>query len=90
MNATNIVRHNIIIRTLLIAVAAIITCGVSPYLVAQESDLAKPTVPLVKTVGCVERDGDSWFLTRATAPTETALPFATFNEAHPSDGAPRC
>lgn len=67
-------------RTLLMAVTAVITFGVSPHLVAQESDLAKPTVTLVTTVGCVERDGDAWFLTRATDPTETELPFATFNE----------
>lgn len=67
-------------RALLTAAMSVLVCTVSAHLVAQESDQASPTVSLVATVGCVEQDGDSWFLTRATTPMETELPFATFNE----------
>ena len=58
----------------------VITSGVSLGVAAQEPDLTKPTVPLVKTVGCVEVDGGSWFLTRATNPEETEYPFASAAE----------
>ena len=67
--------------TLLTAVTvAAITCGVSLDLTAQEAEQTKPTVPIVTTVGCVEKDGESWFLTSAADPEETALPFSSFTE----------
>ena len=50
------------------AAAALFAHGALPVVAAQEPDAAEPTVPLVKTVGCVERDGDAWVLTRATDP----------------------
>ena len=60
--------------------AVVVTCGVSLDVAAQESDENVPTVPVVSTVGCVERDGESWFLSRATDPVETELPFASYSE----------
>ncbi len=60
--------------------AVAIACGASLGAAAQEPDLTKPTVPLVRTVGCVEMEGGSWFLTRATDPEETEFPFASFVE----------
>ena len=63
-------------RTELCAVAAALFAhGALPAVAAQEPDAAEPTVPLVKTVGCVERDGDAWFLTRATDPEAARYPF---------------
>lgn len=62
------------------ATTVVIMSGVSLGVAAQEPDLTKPTVPLVKTVGCVEVDGGSWFLTRATDPEETEYPFASAAE----------
>ena len=35
---------------------------------------------MVRTVGCVEMESGSWFLTRATAPEEAEFPFASFVE----------
>ena len=58
-----------------VAAAALFAHGALPAVAAQEPDAAEPTVPLVKTVGCVERDGDAWFLTRATDPEAARYPF---------------
>ena len=57
------------------AAAALLAPGAPPAAAAQEPDATEPTVPLVKTVGCVERDGDAWFLNRATDPEVTQYPF---------------
>ena len=67
-------------RTLLTTVTTIIISGISLNVAGQESNQNTPTVALVTTVGCVEQDGESWFLTRATDPTVTALPFSSFTE----------
>lgn len=64
-------------RLLAVAAAAVILCGAAPGAAAQESDLAQRTVPIVKSVGCVEKDGESWFLTAASEPEETEYPFAS-------------
>ena len=60
---------------LAVAAAVVIACGALPAAGGQETDPTEPTVPLVKTVGCVEKDGDAWFLTRATDPEVTRYPF---------------
>ena len=60
--------------------AAVTVCAMSLDVAAQEPDQSKPTVPIVTTVGCVEKDGESWFLTRAADPEETELPFSSFTE----------
>ena len=60
---------------LAVAAAVVTACGAMPATAAQESDPTEPTVPLVRTVGCVEKDGDAWFLTRATDPEVTRYPF---------------
>ena len=58
-----------------VAVAVLIAHGAPLADAAQEPDRRGPTVPLVRTVGCVEKDGDAWFLTRATDPEVTQYPF---------------
>ena len=77
------------VRTHLLTVvtAVVIACGVSLDPAAQEPDLTKPTVPMVKTVGCVEMVAGSWFLTRATDPEETDAPFASDAELEEARGA---
>ncbi len=64
-------------RTELLAVAGavVIACGALPAAGGQEPDGMGPTVPLVRAVGCVEKDGDAWFLSRATDPEVTRYPF---------------
>ena len=66
---------------------AVITPGLLPGAAAQEPERSKPTVPLVKAVGCVEQDGESWFLTRATDPEETEYPFASAAELQDAGSA---
>lgn len=74
--------------TLLMALTtAVMASGAPLGVTAQESDLTKPTVPVVTTVGCVEKAGESWFLTRAADPNETELPFSTFTELEDARGA---
>ena len=63
------------IEFLAAAAAFAVACGVQPAAGGQETDPTGPTVPLVRTVGCVEMDGDAWFLTRATDPEVTRYPF---------------
>ena len=69
-------------KTKLLAAATVVAVahGMPPEGGAQEPARPQPTVPLVKTVGCVERDGESWFLTRATDPEVTEYPFASAAE----------
>ena len=67
--------------------AVIIACGLSPSAAAQESEEDTPTVPLVKSVGCVEKDGDAWFLTRATEPEVTEYPFPSAAELEDAGSA---
>ena len=75
--------------TKLLAAVAAIPCGAALGVVAaQESGLAERTVPLVKSVGCVEKDGESWFLTRAADPEEVEYPFASAVEVRDARGAP--
>lgn len=57
------------------AAAILIAHGALPAAAAQEPDGTGPTVPLVRAVGCVEKDGEAWFLTRATDPEVTRYPF---------------
>lgn len=73
----------------LLAVLAIVAAVVAaPHRgAAQAPDLAERTVPLVKSVGCVEMDGESWFLTVASEPEETEYPFASAPEIQDARGA---
>ena len=66
---------------LAVAAAVVIAGGVLPAAGGQEPDPTEPTVPLVKAVGCVEKDGDAWFLSRATDPEVTRYPFPSAVEA---------
>ena len=60
------------------AVAAVVVVGAAaPTGEAQETDLTKPTVPIVQAIGCAAVEGTTWYLTDATEPAETAAPFAT-------------
>lgn len=52
-----------------------LACGAAAIIDAQ--DIAERTVPLVKSVGCVEHEGESWFLTAATDPEATEHPFSS-------------
>ncbi len=76
-------------RTKLLAAmfAVIIACGSAPAAAAQEPEENTPTVPLVKSVGCVEKDGDAWFLTRATEPEVTEYPFPSAAELEDAGSA---
>lgn len=74
-------------RARLLATAVAIPCGAALGVAAQEPDLPERTVPLVKTVGCVEKDGGSWFLTAAADPEETEYPFASALEVQDARGA---
>lgn len=58
-----------------VAAAVVIASGAVSAAAAQEPDGTGPTVPLIRTVGCVEKDGAKWFLTRATDPEVTRYPF---------------
>lgn len=64
-------------RAGLLAAAVAIPYGAAPGVAAQAPDLPERTVPIVKSVGCVEKDGGSWFLTAAADPEETEYPFAS-------------
>ena len=68
--------------------AVIIACGLAPSAAAQEPEENVPTVPLVQSVGCVEQDGDAWFLTRATEPEVTEYPFPSAAELLDAGSAP--
>lgn len=67
--------------------AGTIMCGASLTAAAQEPEENTPTVPLVKSVGCVEKDGDAWFLTRATEPEVTEYPFPSAAELEDAGSA---
>ena len=67
--------------------AGTIMCGASLSAAAQEPEENTPTVPLVKSVGCVEKDGDAWFLTRATEPEVTEYPFPSAAELEDAGSA---
>ena len=67
--------------------AVVIACGASLVAAAQEPEEDSPTVPLVKSVGCVEKDGDAWFLTRATEPEVTEYPFPSAAELEDAGSA---
>ena len=65
-------------RRLLAGLAGLaLSYGAAAVIDAQEDDIAERTVPLVKSVGCVERDGDAWYLTAATDPEATQYPFSS-------------
>ena len=74
-------------QRLAVMTSVLTMCGVSLGVAAQQPDLTKPTVPLVKTVGCVEMDDGSWFLTRAADPGETEAPFASEGDLEEARGA---
>lgn len=67
--------------------AVVIAGGASLVAAAQEPEEDSPTVPLVKSVGCVEKDGDAWFLTRATEPEVTEYPFPSAAELEDAGSA---
>ena len=64
-----------------------IMCGALAAAAAQEPEEDAPAVPLVKSVGCVEKDGDAWFLTRATEPEVTEYPFPSAAEIEDAGSA---
>ena len=59
------------------ALVAVVVVGAVSAGTAQDTDLTKPTVPIVQTVGCASVEGATWFLTNAAEPTATEAPFAT-------------
>ena len=67
--------------------AVVIAGGAALSAASQEPEENKPTVPLVKSVGCVEKDGDAWFLTRATEPEVTEYPFPSAAELEDAGSA---
>ena len=69
------------------ATAFMVIYGASLDVGGKAPDDDVPTVRLVDAIGCVERDGESWFLTRATDPAVTALPFSSFTELEDADHA---
>ena len=74
-------------KLLAAAPAVMIMCVMLVAAAAQEPEDNAPTVPLVKSVGCVEKDGDAWFLTRATEPEVTEYPFPSAAELEDAGSA---
>ncbi|MXY17554.1 MAG: hypothetical protein F4Y57_11305 [Acidobacteria bacterium] len=74
-------------KLLATAPAVMIMCVMLVAVAAQEREDNTPTVPLVKSVGCVEKDGDAWFLTRATEPEVTEYPFPSAAELEDAGSA---
>ena len=71
-------------HTKLMAVVAGIgaASGWSLGAMAQSIDVSaeQPTVPIVQSVGCVELQGSTWLLGRATDPIESDTPYASDEE----------
>ncbi|HEX2461041.1 MAG TPA: hypothetical protein VHJ58_12920 [Vicinamibacterales bacterium] len=61
---------------------ALLVCGLAVGLRAeqQEVDLSKPTVPLVRVVGCAALADGAWMLTNATDGTESRALFLSAKE----------
>ena len=74
-------------KLLAAAPAVMVMCATLMAAAAQEPEENTPTVPLVKSVGCVEKDGDAWFLTRATEPEVTEYPFPSAAELEDAGSA---
>ena len=55
----------------MVGTAVVVICGVSLDVGGQESDENVSSMRVVSAIGCVERNGESWFLTRLPDPVET-------------------
>ncbi len=55
-----------------------VVCGWSRGVAAQDPE--PPTVPIVQSIGSAEVERTTWFLTRATEPTESDTPYSSDSE----------